>query len=50
MTPTNELVGAKLRSNENIRKELHPSELEYLLKLVEDDVRRSYRNWGDLLH
>lgn len=50
MTPTNELVWAKLRSRENIRKEFHPSELEYLLKLVEEDVNKSYRRWGDLLH
>lgn len=43
MTPTNELTYAKLQSNEIIRNELHPSELKYLLNLVEDDVNRS---WG----
>lgn len=46
MTPTNELVASKLRSNEVIRNELHPSELRYLIKLVEDDVNRSWGNFG----
>jgi hypothetical protein len=43
MTPTNELVASKLRSNEELRSLFHPSELKYLIKLVEDDVNRS---WG----
>lgn len=43
MTSTNELVLSKLNSNKAIRDELHPSELKYLLKIVNDDVNRS---WG----
>lgn len=43
MTPTNEMALERLRSDETVRSAFHPSELKYLINLVNDDVNRS---WG----